>query len=281
MEIGLIGLGLVGSALAGCFRGAGFSVIGYDADPARESNAGSAAEVAARCRRIVLSLPNSDVVESVTEQVLPHLQAGDTVIDTTTGDPVRTEQLGARLAARAIDFLDAEIGGSSGQISRRDAIVLCGGDSAVYARSADVFACFAHRTFHLGGWGSGARMKLAMNLVLGLNRAALAEGLTFAEALGLDPHTALEVFQAGPAWSRAMDVKGEKMLRRDYVPEARLSQHLKDVRLILTAGEQAGARLPFSTLHRETLERAEAMGFGDADNCAVIEAFRKKTSVLS
>src|SRR5262249_22050464 len=152
-------------------------------------------------------------------------------------------------------YLDAEIGGSSRQVRERDVIVLCGGDRAVYDQCADVFDCFARRTFYLGPWGSGARMELAMNLVLGLNRAVLAEGLTFAEALGLDPQTALDVLQAGPAWSRVMETKGAKMLHRDFVPEARLSQHLKDVRLILAAGERAGADLPLSTLHRELLEK--------------------------
>jgi 3-hydroxyisobutyrate dehydrogenase-like beta-hydroxyacid dehydrogenase len=119
-------------------------------------------------------------------------------------------------------------------------------------------------------------MKLALNLVLGLNRAVLAEGLTFAEALGLNPETALEVLRAGPAWSRVMETKGGKMLRRDFTPEARLSQHLKDVRLILAAGERGGAPLPLSSLHREILERAEAEGLGAEDNSAVIEIWRRK-----
>src|SRR5207237_7892979 len=198
-----------------------------------------------------------------------------TLIDTTTGDPEHTAKLGERLAERRIHYLDAEIGGSSRQVRERDVIVLCGGDPVIYAQCADVFACFARRTFHLGSSGAGARMKLALNLVLGLNRAALAEGLIFAEALGLEPQTALEVFQAGPAWSRVMDTKGAKMLRRDFAPEARLTQHLKDVRLILAAGERAGAHLPLSTLHREILETAEAVGFGDADNSAVIQAWRR------
>ena len=112
-------------------------------------------------------------------------------------------------------------------------------------------------------------MKLALNLVLGLNRAALAEGLTFAAALGMDPAIALEILQAGPAWSRVMDIKGTKMLRREFTPEGAFRQHLKDVRLILAAAERAGSPVPLSSLHREILERVEAAGFGDADNSAV------------
>jgi 3-hydroxyisobutyrate dehydrogenase-like beta-hydroxyacid dehydrogenase len=278
MQIGLIGLGLVGSALAERFAEGGFDVAGFDVNPERRPTFESAADVAAACSRIVLSLPTSDVVARVVQSMLPRLGEGSILIDTTTGDPEHTAALGERLAQRGIHYLDAEIGGSSRQVRERDVIVLCGGDPGIYAKCSDVFACFARRTFHLGGWGSGARMKLAMNLVLGLNRAALAEGLTFAEALGLEPQTALEVFKAGPAWSRAMDVKGAKMIRRDFTPEARLSQHLKDVRLILAAGQRAGALLPLSTLHREILEKAEAAGFGDADNSAVIEAWERHAS---
>ena len=277
MQIGLVGLGLVGGALSERLIESGFNVVGFDVNPERQSTAESAAAVGAACHRIVLSLPTSDVVASVVESMLPHLGEGSILIDTTTGDPEHAAKLGERLAERRIHYLDAEIGGSSRQVRQRDVIVLCGGDPVIYDQCTDVFACFARRTFHLGAWGAGARMKLALNLVLGLNRAALAEGLTFAEALGLEPQTALEVLQAGPAWSRAMDIKGAKMLRRDFTPEARLSQHLKDVRLILAAGQRAGAQLPLSTLHRKILEKAEAAGFGDADNSAVIQAWQRRS----
>jgi 3-hydroxyisobutyrate dehydrogenase-like beta-hydroxyacid dehydrogenase len=117
-------------------------------------------------------------------------------------------------------------------------------------------------------------MKLVVNLILGLNRAVLAEGLSLAEALGLDPQRVLEILRASAAYSKVMDTKGQKMLTRDYEPQARLSQHLKDVRLILETGGRTGAALPLSLLHRELLERAEAAGLGDADNSAVIEVFR-------
>jgi 3-hydroxyisobutyrate dehydrogenase-like beta-hydroxyacid dehydrogenase len=278
MHIGLIGLGLVGDALAERFTASGFGVMGFDIDPQRLRTADSAEAVASSCSRIVLSLPTSDVVASVVDSMLPHLAEGAILIDTTTGDPGHAAALGERLARRGIHYLDAEIGGSSRQVRAGDVIVLCGGDHALYERCADVFATFARRTFYLGTWGSGARMKLAMNLVLGLNRAVLAEGLTFASAVGLDPQVALDVLQAGPAWSRVMEIKGAKMLQGDFTPEARLSQHLKDVRLILAAGDRAGAPLPLSALHREILEKAEAAGLGAQDNSAVIEMWRQDRS---
>jgi 3-hydroxyisobutyrate dehydrogenase-like beta-hydroxyacid dehydrogenase len=103
----------------------------------------------------------------------------------------------------------------------------------------------------------------------------LAEGLSLAEALALDTERTLELLRASAAYSKVMDTKGQKMLARDYEPQARLSQHAKDVRLILEAGGRTGAALPLSLLHRELLQKAEAAGFGDADNSAVIEVFRR------
>ena len=118
-------------------------------------------------------------------------------------------------------------------------------------------------------------MKLISNLVLGLNRAALVEGLAFAEALGVSPAVALEVMAGSMAYSRAMDVKGGKMIARDFTVQARLSQHLKDVRLMLQAAGEAGLTLPFTETHRRLMEQAEAAGWGDQDNSAIIEVLRK------
>ena len=283
-HIGLIGLGLLGSSLASRLLASGFTVIGFDLDADRrialDQMGGRAVEspqeVAASSRRILLSLPDSGVVAGVVSEIEAQLREDHVIIDTTTGDPERTASLGRRLAGLRVSYLDAEIGGSSRQVRESDVIVLCGGDPEVYRQCTDVFRCFARRTFHLGEWGSGARMKLALNLVLGLNRAALAEGLAFAEAMGFKSELALEIFQAGPAYSRAMDVKGKKMAAGDFTAEARLSQHLKDVRLILAAGERCGAALPLSRQHRQLLEEAESAGLGAADNSAIIELFRRR-----
>ena len=117
-------------------------------------------------------------------------------------------------------------------------------------------------------------MKLVSNLVLGLNRAALAEGLLLAEALGLDPTAALDVLRGSAAYSRQMDAKGRKMIDGDFSNQARLSQHLKDVRLMLKAAADGGLTLALADTHRRLLERAEAMGLGDHDNSAVILAMR-------
>jgi 3-hydroxyisobutyrate dehydrogenase-like beta-hydroxyacid dehydrogenase len=117
-------------------------------------------------------------------------------------------------------------------------------------------------------------MKLVLNLVLGLNRAVLGEGLAFARACGIDESVALDILRAGPSWSKVMDTKGEKMLTGDFEPQARLAQHLKDVRLILEAGRQSNAMLPLSKLHEQLLDELVQAGYGDLDNSAVIRAFK-------
>ena len=109
---------------------------------------------------------------------------------------------------------------------------------ASFAASSDIFEAIGQQTFHTGAAGTGAKMKLVTNLVLGLNRAALAEGLAFAGSLGLDLALSLAVMRGSAAYSRIMDTKGERMIRGDFAPDARLSQHLKDVRLIV--GHRAG-----------------------------------------
>ncbi len=280
--VGMIGLGLLGSALVERLLAAGYQVVGHDVDDARrQALAGmggkpvdDAAEVFARCELVLLSLPNSDVVANVLSVAANAIRPDTLVIDTTTGDPQAAESMGRQLAARGVRYLDATVAGSSEQARQGEVLVMVGGQEADFTAASAVLATFAADAFHVGPWGAGSRMKLVVNLVLGLNRAVLAEGLTLAEALGLDPRRALELLQASAAYSKVMDIKGQKMLARDFQPQARLSQHLKDVRLILEAGGRTGAALPLSSLHRQLLERAEAAGWGDSDNSAVIEVFR-------
>jgi len=282
--VGSIGLGLLGSALAERLLAAGYGVLGYDLSAERRKElvaaggrtADAAIDVARGCDQIVLSLPDADVVAQVIAQLRLALRAGQLIVDTTTGDPAASAALGAKLAGQGISFLDATIAGSSAQVRQHQSIVMVGGEKTAFASAREILSCFGKQVFHVGPWGSGARMKLVVNLVLGLNRAVLAEGLTLAAALELDLPTTLAILKAGPAYSTVMDTKGEKMLSGDFTPQARLSQHLKDVRLILAAAAQSGAKLPLSNVHRQLLEWAEAAGLGELDNSAILRAFQKR-----
>jgi len=273
---GLIGVGLLGSALAERMLAAGHSIVAFDLNREllqRFSAADSAGEVAAQCKTIVLCLPDSHVVGSVVEQFGETLRTETLLIDATTGDPDDTARLAAALRQRGIGYVDATIAGSSEQARRGEAVVLIGGDANDVERADTVLASWSDKRFHLGPSGSGARMKLVVNLVLGVNRAVLAEGLALAEACGIDAALALQVLKTTPAYSTAMDTKGPKMVARDFSPQARLSQHLKDVRLIRELARRQGASVPLAEIHERLLDQAVAMGLGDADNSAVLGAY--------
>lgn len=280
--LGLIGIGLLGSVLAERLLAGGFAVHGYDLDAGRQQSFGrvggtparDAAAVLAACPRVLLSLPSHREVTALLAEHSAALRPGHVIIDTTTGDPATAEAIARDLAVRGITYLDATVSGSSAQVREGIAVMMVGGDDDAFRACSDIFSQLGCETHHTGGPGTGAKMKLVTNVVLGLNRAALAEGLALARGLGLDAAQAFAIMSHGPAYSRVMDRKGEKMLHSDYTPEARLSQHLKDVRLILEHGQSAGLPMPLSTTHRAILEAAEAAGLGGLDNSAIIEVLK-------
>ncbi len=279
VPVGLVGLGLVGSALAGRLRAAGFDVVGCDIDGARREPfaagggtwVANAVDVFARCPRVILSLPSHVEVNAVVATLRDTWHPGTIVIDTTTGDPANAETLAAALGRRGVHYLDATISGSSTQIAAGSAVLLVGGDAGAIAACTDLLGIMGREVFATGASGTGAKMKLVTNLVLGLNRAALAEGLAFAAGLGLDPALTLAAMRGSPAYSRIMDTKGEKMIRQNFTPEARLSQHFKDVRIIVATGKACGLPMPLSVAHAAILAEAEAAGWGQLDNSALIK----------
>jgi 3-hydroxyisobutyrate dehydrogenase-like beta-hydroxyacid dehydrogenase len=279
--VGLIGVGLLGGAIAQRLVRAGFTVIGYDrVTGARErlvqiggKEASSASDVARQCSRMVLSLPDSSVVECVVAEIGNGFRAGQVVLDTTTGDPAQTIATARALAGRGVHYLDATVSGSSEQMAAGDAMVMVGGPPEIVYGCDDLLWAMGPQHFHVGPVGSAAKMKLVTNLVLGLNRAALAEGLAFAAAAGMDLPKVLEVLKASAAYSTVMDVKGRKMITGDFTPQARLAQHHKDVRLILQEAARSGLALPLSQTHDRLLSEAEASGLGEADNSAILRVY--------
>ena len=281
--VGIVGVGLVGLALAERAIRAGFPVVGHDVDPARLTRLAavggtpveSAADVFATARIVLFALLEQWQTESVINAALPTLAAGTTLIDCGTGDPARMPALAAHVAAHGAVLLDAPLSGSSEQIRAGDATMLAGGERTAYDAAAPLLDAITRTRFHLGDAGSGTRAKLATNLLLGLNRAALAEALAFAESLGLDTSSFLDLLRATPAYSRAVDAKGQRMVERNYgEPESRVRQHRKDLRLIDAAAERAGCPLPLTRVHAAALDAAIEAGFGDADNAAIVETWR-------
>jgi 3-hydroxyisobutyrate dehydrogenase-like beta-hydroxyacid dehydrogenase len=283
--VALIGMGLLGSALAENLLKAGFAVRGYDTAPERMRQhadrgghvAASPADAARGASAVMTCLMTADIVREALlgpAGALEAVAAGVVAIDNSTIHPDASAALAAELGRRGIAMLDAPVGGSSGQARRREAPVVVGGDPEVFARCRPILDAIAQRVHHVGPNGSGARAKLVINLVLGLNRLALAEGLLFGLRQGLDGKTLLAVLKDSAAYSRAMDIKGERMLEGNFEPEGKLAQHLKDVELMLEVGHAAGAPLLATALHRQLLIAGVAAGLSERDNSSIIAVLR-------
>lgn len=277
--IGLIGTGLFGTALAERLLEDHFPVIVYNRTPAKAEpllarGATWSDNPLASCQRVIFSLYTVDQVEDVFKQMNSRPLEGRIIVDTSTSDPQQTIAVGAQLAKHGVHYLEAPFSGSSEQTRNLQATALVAGERAAFNACRDLWKCLAAKTFYVGAWGNAAKMKLVTNLVLGLNRAVLAEGLVFAEAAGLGMEDALQVLLNSPAYSRTMDAKGPKMVNGEFTPQARLSQHIKDVRLMLEEAARGGVSLPISAVHLELLEQAEAAGLGDLDNSAIIRVIQ-------
>jgi len=284
-RIGFVGLGLMGSGMAGNLLAAGYPVTGYDVDQGRMDAfaarggrpAASPAEIPPDVDAIILSLPNSAVVNAVVADSLRLFETGReglVLIDTTTADPVMSAELAGRLRARGIEMLDATISGTSTMCAEKDVTFMVGGDEGIFKAFEPLFAALGKEIFFLGKNGSGASAKLVVNLVLGLNRMVLAEGLSLAGKAGMDPYRTLDLLKKSAAYSKAMDMKGLKMIDKDFLPpEGKLGFHLKDVRLMLDLGSRLDCPLPLCSLHAQALTSEVAKGRGGWDNAAIMDFY--------
>jgi 3-hydroxyisobutyrate dehydrogenase-like beta-hydroxyacid dehydrogenase len=280
--VGVIGVGLMGEVYASRLVAAGFTVIGFDVDPAKNerlanlgAQPGTLADIAQQCEPIVVAVFNTEQVEDVVERALIPAAAGKIVLVTSTCDPDRIAALGARVGDK-LRFLETPVSGTSEQVRQGDGVGLIGGDQKIAADAAPVLDALFAKSFHIGKVGDGGRAKLAVNLILGLNRLALAEGLVFASRLGLDPAAFLDVARRSAAASQVMDTKGPKMTGGDFAPEGRVRQTLKDTQLMLDQARKAGQQLPLLQIHADVLQACVRHGDSERDNSIVIEEIRRR-----
>ena len=290
--VGIIGTGLMGTACARRLLAAGFGVLGYDTDAGKcgafmalgGRAARSVAEIAHDCDKVVIAVFNTDQVEDTIEgprgllatrpAAAPPLMA----ICVSTCDPDRIAALAARLPAARLRYVAAPISGTSEQTARGEGLGLIGGERAAVDAARDVIEAICPRWHRLGATGNGGRAKLAINLILGINRAALAEGLVFAERMGLAPETFLNVARDSAAYSQIMDIKGGKMLTGDFSPQGYATQSLKDFSLMLEQARRLKQQLPLAETYAALMKGCVAAGEGELDNSAVIREIRRRTS---
>ena len=235
----------------------------------------SATALLSRCRTIIVAVFDAAQVE----RLLAELErsedlAHSVMICTTTCAPDEIMAIAQRAAAIGLPLVEAPISGTSAEVRDGSAMALVAGHPDAIAAAAAVLDIISPQRVNAGAIGDASRTKLALNLILQNNRAALAEGLVFAESLGLDPQLFLATARRSAAYSKVMDVKGAKMLMRDFAPQSHISQTLKDAELILGEAKRRNLRLPVTSAQANLLRAAIALCGSECDSSAIIEAIR-------
>ena len=290
-SIGIAGIGLMGTALAKRLIAAGYAVVGYDPQPDQRARlaqlggkaAPTPAALAGQCDTIFVAVFDTDQVVDVVEGGDGLLAARNpsqprlTLICVSTCDPDRIASLAARIESPRVGFLEMPVSGTSGQVAKGDGVGLVAGSREIAEAVAPVLDAVCPRRHFLGAVGNGGRAKLAVNLVLGLNRGALAEGLVFAASMGLAPTAFLEVLRNSAAYSQVMDIKGQMMARREFEkPSSRVDQSAKDFALILDHARVLGQELPFANVYAELLRGCMDAGEAQWDNAAILAEIARR-----
>jgi len=290
-RIGFIGLGLMGGSLARHLLSAGFSLTVHDVDSAKAQaivkaggkTVSSPDRIAPQVDVIILSLPDSQVVGQVVNDSLRLFETGRKgliVLDTSTADPALSAALAARFRQKGMEMLDSTISGTSTMCAAKESLFMVGGKKAIFEQCEPLFAAMAREWIYMGENGTGAAIKLVVNLVLALNRMALAEGLTLAKKAGLDPLQTLEVLKKSAAYSKSMDQKGYRMVNRHFLPpEGQLAMHYKDVRLMLALGAKLDCPLPLLSLNAQALASEISKGRGEWDTSDIISFYNELANI--
>ena len=281
--IGIVGLGLLGHAIASRLIKAGHTVIGFDVLPDRVSAlaamggtpASSAAAVAQSAEAVCTLLPSLATAEAVilgAGGILAGARPDLAVIQMSTISPTLTERLAREVTARGLGFLDCPVSGTSSMVERGDGIFFVGGDRALFERWQPVLESVLARAVLVGRVGQAMVLKLVANLLVALNSAAAAEALTLARKAGLDLSLALDVLNASAAASSMLKVRGPMIVRGEFPAQMKLDLFMKDIHLMQEAATAVGAPLPFTDLAERLYAAAQAQGHGGEDLAVVVTA---------
>eukprot|EP00928_Gymnodinium_smaydae_P050921 TRINITY_DN34454_c0_g1_i1.p1 TRINITY_DN34454_c0_g1~~TRINITY_DN34454_c0_g1_i1.p1 ORF type:complete len:298 (-),score=81.02 TRINITY_DN34454_c0_g1_i1:62-955(-) len=284
-SVGYLGMGIMGSAMAGRLVDAGFSVTVWNrssekCQPLVEKGAklgASPKEVVETCDITFACTSDPASARAVVfgeGGVLEGITAGRSFVDMSTVDEATTKEISAAVLGKGGRFLEAPVSGSKGPALQGQLVILSAGDKALQEASQPCFDVMGKRTFFLGEVGNGARMKLVVNMVMGINMVALSEGLAVGTKSGLDGGDIMEVIKEGALACPMYGLKGPKMLAGDYAPNFPLKHQQKDVRLAAELGSQVGQPTPLAAAAHACFEAASSAGKGDEDFSAVFEAVR-------
>jgi putative dehydrogenase len=282
--VGIVGLGIMGGAIARNMVDRGWRVIGFDTDPAKCAELAAAriviAESVEQLTRdapvIMTSLPTPAAVESVAKAIANSGETPRIVIELSTltlADKLRFEAI---LKKAGHVPLDCPLSGTGAQAKMRDLVVYASGDSDAIARCAGLFADFAKQSADLGAFGNGSRMKFVANHLVAIHNVATAEAMILAERAGLDPKRVVEMVGPGAGGSRMFQMRAPMMVERSYEPATmKVSTWKKDMAIIAEFADDVGCATPLFTLTQPVYAEAMAMGLGDQDTAAVFEVLKK------
>jgi len=284
--VGIVGLGLLGSAVACRLRAAGHAVVGYDVVPERVQalvaiggRAAPSAEAVARgSEAVCVVLPSLASVEEVVlgpRGLAASGHAGQTVIQMSTISPSLTERLAREVSVKGLAFLDCPISGTSGMVAQGDGIIFVGGERSVFDRWRPVLESVLPRAVFVGRPGQAMALKLVANLLIALHSAAAAEALLLAKRAGLDLGLVLDVLTKSAATSRMLEVRGPLMAKQEFPPQMKLDLFMKDLHLIQDAARDAGAPLPLTDVAERLYAAALAAGHAAEDLSVVFTAIER------
>lgn len=289
--VGMIGLGIMGSAMSANLVKAGFDILGFDPVSARRGElkraggraAKSGRDVAGRSPIIITSMPSADALASVSAEIVAAGSRGQIVIETSTLPLDVKEAARKRLAAAGVTLLDCPLSGTGAQARTKDLVVLASGESSAYRKCIPVFEGFARAHYLIGPFGDGSKMKFIANLLVAIHNVAAAEAMVLGLKAGLDPAQVLKVISNGAGTSRMFEVRGPMMVKGDY-SEATMKVAIwqKDMKIIGEYARSIDCPTPLFLASAPFYTAAMAMGRADEDTasvCAVLEEMARTKRV--
>jgi putative dehydrogenase len=282
--VGMVGLGIMGSAIARNLAERGWTVIGFDIDATRRAElaladvtiADDIAQVTRGAEIIMTSLPSPAAADAVAREIATSGQPPRIVVELSTlaiADKLRFEDILNKAGHVA---LDCPLSGTGAQAKTRDLVVYASGDSDAIARCMALFSDFAKQSADLGRFGNGSRMKFIANHLVAIHNVATAEAMVLAERAGLDPQMVVDMVGPGAGGSRMFQMRAPMMVERVYEPATmKVSTWKKDMAIIAEFADLIGCSTPLFTLTQPVYTEAMAMGLGDQDTAAVFEVLKK------
>ena len=280
LKLGFIGLGIMGAPMAGHLLAAGHTLYVHTRSKVPASLAGgtacaSAREVARQADIVFTMVPDTPDVEAVLfgeTGVASGLSAGKTVVDMSSISPIETKAFAARINALGCDYLDAPVSGGEVGAKAASLTIMVGGPEATFERIKPLFELMGKNITLVGGNGDGQTTKVANQIIVALNIAAVAEALVFASKAGADPAKVRQALMGGFAASRILEVHGERMIKRTFNPGFRIGLHQKDLSLALAGARALGVALPQTANAAQLMGACAANGLQDMDHSALVRA---------